>query len=247
MAPKELGFFTDRFDEGLSWYAEQFRAAAARQILGEATADYLARPSAMSRIAASLPNAKMIASLRNPVDRAWSHYLLLAERGREVRSFAAAIDEETRLIEQHGAAAKGAFYLYHSLYDAQLERAFELVGRDRIHVVIFERMAADPEQTYRTLCRYLGVDDQALPPNLGDRVNPYVTFRSLRMRELGARLPRPARRLVARLNTRQGVTPPQLDPALRSQLSEFFAPRIVRVESMLGSALPEWKVPPART
>jgi hypothetical protein len=96
MAPKELGFFTDRYDEGLDWYAAQYAAAAPHQLWGEATADYLARPSAMNRIVATLPEAKLIASLRNPVDRAWSHYLLLKERGRERRSFAAAIEEETR-------------------------------------------------------------------------------------------------------------------------------------------------------
>ena len=241
MAPTELGFFTDRYDDGVDWYAEQYATAAPHQICGEATADYLARPSAMNRIVATLPDAKLIASLRNPVDRAWSHYLLLKERGREQRPFATAIEEEKRLVEKDGSGAHGAFYLYHGLYDEHLERVYEMFGRDKVHVSIFERMASDPELTYGNVCRFLGVDDGVLPPNLGDKVNAYVTFRSLRMRQLSGRLPAPLRRIVARLNTKQGLAPPRLEPAHRRQLEDFFAPRIARVESLLDTKIPEWQ------
>ncbi len=69
MTPKELQFFTEHFSRGLDWYRRQFVTAGHRSVLGEATADYLARESAMQRIAHTLPTVKMIASLRNPVDR----------------------------------------------------------------------------------------------------------------------------------------------------------------------------------
>ena len=243
MAPKELGYFTDNFPSGPDWYRAQFASARPGQLLGDATADYLARGSAMKRIAETSPDVKLVASLRNPVERAWSHYLLLAERGREERSFATAITEEMRLIEQQGDKAHGAFYLYHGLYDSQLERAIQLLGRDQVHVVVFERMIADPSSTYRSLCSFLDIDPDFQPDNLGTKVNPYVTFRSLRLRRLSQRLPGPAQRPLARLNTRRQVAPPRLDQTQRDRLDSFFAPRVERVTALLEDTLPEWASP----
>lgn len=241
MVPKELKFFTERFDEGLDWYRSQFAQAGSARVFGEATADYLARRSAMARIAEVIPSVRMIASLRNPVDRAWSHYGLLTARGREGRTFEAAINDEISAIESDGPDADGIFYLYHSLYDVHLERAYRLFPEAQIHVSIFERMAADPADTYRDLCAFLGVDPSFVPEHLGVRVNAFVTFRSLRVRDLSRRLPSPVERLVARLNTRRTALPPVLDGAVRRRLEHYFAPRIARVEDLLGQRIPEWQ------
>ncbi len=241
MAPKELGYFTDHYASGPEWYSDQYSNARPDQLLGDATADYLARPSAMERIGETLPQVKLIASLRDPVERAWSHYLLLAARGREKRSFSTAIDDEIRLIEDEGDTAHGVFYLYHGLYDTQLERAIGLLGRDQIHVVVFERMVDDPESTYRSLCSFFDIDESFLPANLGTKVNPYVTFRSLFIRRLSQRLPGPVQRPIARLNTRQHAAPPQMAQSQRERLNSFFAPRIDRVAAILGDDLTEWR------
>jgi len=240
LVPKELQFFTARFGNGLEWYRAQFRPAGDHQILGEATADYFARRTAMDRIAAVLPEIRLIVSLRDPVGRAWSHYWLLRNRGRETRPFAAAVDDEMTAIALHGDNTSGAFYLYHSLYDTHLERAYRLLPREQVYVSIFERMVTDPATSYRSICTFLDIDPTFQPRNLGEPVNAYVTFRSLRARRLSQRLPVRAGRVVARLNTRRNVTSPRLEGALREQLDDFFAPRIRRLESMLGDGLPEW-------
>ncbi len=241
MAPKEIGFFTDHFDRGLDWYSRQFGDATPSQLLGDATADYLARHSAMTRIADTLPHVKLVISMRNPVDRAWSHYLLLKTRGRERRPYSVANDDELDLIARDGDRAHGAFYLYHGLYDSQLRRAVELLGRDQIHVSIFERMVTDPAATYRSLCAFLGIDAGNLPPNLGKKVNPYVTFRSLPLRRLSQRLPGPLGRGLARINTKRPDSPPRLDESQRERLDEFFAPRIADLSELLDDDLSEWR------
>lgn len=241
MAPKELGYFTDHFDRGPDWYDAQFATAAPQQVLGEATADYLARDSAMRRIAATLPDVKIVASLRDPVGRAWSHYLLLRERGRETRTFAAAIDAELETIDRRGPESPGVIYTLHGCYDIHLDRAFQLFTPDRVFVGIFERMKSDPARTYAETCRFLGIDTTFVPENLGERVNRYVTFRSIRVRNLAKRLPAPAGRVVARLNTRRSVSNPPMPDADRKRLSDFFAERIERVEELLGAAIPEWR------
>lgn len=241
MAPKELQFFTDHFSRGVDWYRAQFAAAGTALVLGEATADYLARQSAMSRVAATLPDAKLVASLRNPVDRAWSHYGLLRTRGREHRTFEVALDEEMAALQEHGFAASGVFYLSHGLYDVHLERALGLFDPTRLHVSIFERMAHDPATSYRALCAFLGVDTSFVPGNLGEPVNAFVTFRSVGLRRLTQRLPDLLARPLARVNTRRDVAPPQLEDGLRRRLEAFYEPHIARTRDILGDELPEWR------
>ena len=241
LTPKELQFFTEHYDKGIDWYRARFAAAGVARVLGEATADYMARRSAMTRIAETVPDAKLIATLRNPVDRAWSHYGLLVTRGREQRSFPAAIADELTRISRDGVEASGVFYLSHGLYDVHIERCLEFFPRSQLHVSIFERMKAQPTSVYKALCAYLGVNDTYIPSKLGEAVNPYVTFRSLRVRELTQRLPPQAGRVVARLNTRRNVAPPQLDPATRDTLIDFYAPHIRRVEELIGEPVAEWQ------
>ncbi len=239
MVPKELQFFTDHHDEGLDWYRTQFAAAGSATILGEATADYFAREIAMERIRESLPEARFVVVLREPVVRAWSHFCLLAERGIEHRSFPEALDFEEAEVEKHEDRTRGVFYLLNSLYDAHLERLFGWFEPAQIRVVIFERMIADPAATYADLCRFLGADPAHRPENLGTRVNPYVQFRSLTARRIGKRLPA-LERIVGRLNTRTTSGLPPLDPEIRDRLQRFFGPRVERVRALLGDELPEW-------
>lgn len=241
VAPKELQFFTERFGEGIDWYAAQFAAAPQETVLGEATADYLARNTAMMRIHEVLPDVRLVASLRNPSDRAFSHHGLLAARGKEKRSFAAAVGDELNAVARSGESASGIIYLSHSMYDVHLERVLRLFGREQLLVTVFERMIADPASTYAALCRFLGVDDSFVPRILGKPVNPYVGFRSLRVRTVAQRLPKPLATAVAKLNTKSGAVADPPDEATWRRLGEFFAPRIERVEELLERPLPEWR------
>lgn len=240
LAPKELGFFTEHFEQGLDWYREQF-AGRSEAVIGEATADYLARPSAMRRIVTTLPNAKLIASLRDPVIRAFSHHGLLSTRGVDKRSFAEAIDDELAAVAQHGPDAQGVFYLSHGLYDVHLSRWFDLVDRECLHLVVFDDLRAEPKLVYRDLCRHLGVTGTDVPDIVGEAVNPYVTFRSIPVRKLSKRMPKPVGRAIARLNTRQHAARPEMTAATKAKLIDFYGPRIERVETLTGFDLSRWK------
>lgn len=240
LAPKELGFFTEHFEQGLDWYREQF-AGRSEAVVGEATADYLARPSAMRRIVTTLPDVKLIASLRDPVARAFSHHGLLSTRGVDKRSFAEAIDDELAAVDQHGPDAQGVFYLSHGLYDVHLSRWFDLVDRERLHLVVFDDLRAEPELVYRGLCRHLGVTDTDVPDIVGEAVNPYVTFRSIPVRKLSQRMPKPVGRAIARLNTRQHAARPEMTAATKAKLIDFYGPRIATVETLTGFDLSRWK------
>jgi len=237
--PKEFQFFTKHWSRGLEWYADQFPRSAEGLTLGEATADYFARESAMTHISAAVPGVQLIASLRNPIERAWSHYGLLSERGQEPRSFSAAIDDEIALYSEAGATAEGLIYLGHSMYDHHLERCFGLFDRDQLHVIVFEDLKERPGPVYAELCRYLGIDDRFVPEKLGQPVNQYVTFRSLRVRKLTQSLPAGPARLLGRLNTRRDLAP-DIPRDVRDRLREFFLPHVERIEDLLDRPLDRW-------
>src|SRR3546814_7752310 len=76
MPGPEPHYFSTEFHRGPDWYEDFFAAAAADQVVGEKSADYLAHPEAARRIAQRLPEARLVVQLRNPIDRAYSDYCM---------------------------------------------------------------------------------------------------------------------------------------------------------------------------
>lgn len=141
-------------------------------------------PSAVERIAATLPGVRAIACLRDPVERAHSHYLHWREdKVRERRTFARAVEDELAAGAQAQVAdildADPPYfgYLARGLYLPQLERLAAAIGREQLHVVILDDLAADPRGTFRGVCRFLGVDEEFVPSNIGEKLNAYHEFR----------------------------------------------------------------------
>lgn len=245
MAPKELQYFTEHLDRGQEWYQAHFEDAARNQVIGEATADYLARPPAISAIAELLPGAKLIALLRNPIDRAWSHYWLLKERGRERRTFSEVIENELT-ISADPTRWKGEFsYLQHGAYNEHLEHLLALFPRAHLHVIISEELANDPQDQFRQACRFVGVDDTIIPGVVGTHVNAYLSIRSLGLRDLSKRIPKRFANAIARVNTRRGVDYPEMAQSHRALLRDFYHGRVVEVERILGSRIEAWHQGPS--
>jgi hypothetical protein len=133
---KELHYITDRFVRGRDWYAGQFPAQLGPgELTGESTPYALFHPLAPQRLRAVAPNVKLIVLLRNPVERAYSHYLLERSRGDESLSFAEALaadaarlaGEEDRLLADPtyvSVTHKHASYLARGDYAPQLKRWF---------------------------------------------------------------------------------------------------------------------------
>ncbi|CAN5787513.1 sulfotransferase [soil metagenome] len=220
--PKELRFFDREFDRGLGWYRERFAAVDGERAVGEASPSYLYRAEAVERMATTVPHARLIAILRDPVARAYSHYWMERMRGRERRSFAEAVDAELGpgAGVSRSAEATGVAYLDRGRYLSQLERVGEHYPRSSLLVLVFDDVVADPAESYRKVCRFLAVSDTFVPPLLGTAVNPSVAFRSLGLRRLAKQLPDPARRVVERVNTRSFRYPP-LDPGLRARATAY--------------------------
>ena len=239
-AKKEVHFFDFNFDRSLDWYARHFARAGGKTAVGEATPGYMYNERAIARMARLVPQARLIVVLRNPVDRAYSHYWLNRARGHEPLDFAAAIAvEPERLANPELALGRRGVYLEGSRYLKHLLRVCRYYPRSALHVVIFEDLRDEPRAVFAAVCRFLGVGESFLPPNLGRPINRFVAFRSLGLRNLGRRLPRPLRRVVDRLNVREASYPP-LDSALRRALQEQFAGENAALAAWLSRDLSVW-------
>lgn len=222
---KGLYYFDENYGRGKRWYRSHFptsatRALTARRlghpvVAGEATPYYLYHPLAPARAKALAPDALIVAVLRDPVERAFSHYKERRTNGTEPLSFAAAIDaeparlagEEERILADPtyvSFAHRHASYVDQGRYAPMLERWFAVYGRDRVVVAPSEEMYADPQPFVDGI-----VDRLGLPRRPLEHPEPYNA--------------EPDR---------------SFDPALRARLAGDLAPDIRAVEELLGRSLP---------
>lgn len=245
-AAKEVHFFDEGFDEGIDWYRAHFAgaAAAAATAVGEATPVYMYDAAAVARMAATVPDARLVAVLRDPVDRAYSHYWMNRRQGREDLSFSDAVAAEPERLAAPLAARPHFAYVDRGRYLVQLRRLVEHFSRDQLHVVLFDDFApATREATYAGVCRFLEVADDVRPAALGRAFNESVAFRSLPVRRLTHQVARAGLRrtskLIGRLNVRR-ISYPPLSPPERARVAALFAGENEALAAWLGRDLSFW-------
>jgi Sulfotransferase domain len=237
---KELHFFDIRYDLGVDWYRSHFADAGPDQLAGEATPVYMYDQLAPARMAELIPDARLVVSLRDPVDRAYSHYWMRHERKQdELPDFAAAVAAEPRRLAANESSKADMGYLARGRYLWQLERLAQLYPRDRIHVLLFEDLRDHPAREYTAVTRFLGVDDHHVPDILGAKINGFQKLRSPKLRTLTLRKHPLLRKVVARVNTVDAEYPP-IDPELRRRLVDELADERRALERWLDRDLSIW-------
>ncbi|MER7166917.1 sulfotransferase [Micromonospora sp. NPDC000207] len=216
---KELQFFTLHHERGERWYRAHFPPPAPRRQTFEASPYYLFHPSVPQRVARLLPQARFVALLRDPVERAYSHYLHTLSYGLEPLSFADAIAAEPqRLAEalRDGPdtpaahhALRNHSYLARGRYAEQLHRWYAHVPAERLHVIRSEDLYADPATVYGDVLRFLGLAAYA-PPQF------------------------------ARHTRRRDRTSGELTPDLRAHLTDHFATPNATLATLLSHPHPWW-------
>jgi hypothetical protein len=167
---KEISYFNTHFAKGRLWYKSFFPISIPNTesqdlITGEATASYICDPQAPERIASVLPNVKLIILLRNPVDRAYSHYHHTKRIGRENLDFENAIaSEELRLEQIENKDQKSGFnyheaynytYLSSGRYAEQLKNWFNLFDKQQLLILKSEDFFTHPEAIYQQVLDFL--------------------------------------------------------------------------------------------
>src|SRR5947209_11712139 len=132
------------FDPGWRW-----------RVAGEVTADYLYYPRALERIARYNPKMKLIVSLRNPVERAFSQWNMRREKGQEPLEFLDALkrDQETGIWR----GPRGNAYIARSLYSVQLEKIYNLFPRKQVLVLKYEELRRNPFDAIDRVFDFIGV------------------------------------------------------------------------------------------
>ena len=176
---KEVHYFDNHLARGSAWYRSRFATtremtavaarAGAHAQTGEATPFYMFHPLAPQRMRELIPEARLVMVLREPAERAYSHYQHERRKGVESLDFDAAIAAEAGRLErelaERGVAAfddsrshqRHASYCARGQYAGQLARVLEHYPRDRVLVLFSDDLFADPQRTYDQACEFLGL------------------------------------------------------------------------------------------
>jgi hypothetical protein len=181
LRPADVNYFTDDLFVGVrSWderplHPEAWDAAHGQDeyaalfadltggAVGHKGADLLFWDLAHARIMRIVPDVKLLVVLRDPVNRAGSHYLNEVSKGRETLPFGAALASEPDRAELSPYAHFHYSYGERGHYAASLERLFATVPREQVHVVIFEELVLDPAGGLNEVFAFLGIDPLPTP------------------------------------------------------------------------------------
>jgi hypothetical protein len=231
-------------------YRRKFDGVSDEKAIGESSPLYIYSPKAPGRIAHYIPDAKLIAVLRNPVERAYSCFLHLVRDGREpLDDFSQALREEEARIERN--YEPGWHYKEGGFYYAQLSRYFGLFDRQRIRVYLYEDWKADPTGVLGDIFEFLEVDKRFVP-DMSVRHNVSGVPRNKTLHALLTKsspikagikplIPTRFRKLVwTNLKNRNLREPPSLSPEVRGQLIETYREDVLKLQALIGRDLSRW-------
>lgn len=215
---KEVHFFDLNYDKGVDWYSTFFPQRVESQgnypgeyVTGEASPCYIFHPAVAQRARATVPHAKIIMLLRNPVNRAYSHYHHEVRLGYETLPFEEAIAQEPNRLrgEKEKMLADdtypGDYYMHYSYqargqYIEQIERWREYFPASQLLVLPSEAFYGDITGALRTVCEFLEIAP----------IQP------------------------VKLAQHKSFPYPKMDPGMRQYLRQYFAPYNHRLFDYLG-------------
>ena len=173
---KELHYFDLNFDKGKNWYLSHFQDND--NLTGEASPYYIFHPHVFRRIKNEFPDVKLIVLLRNPADRAISHYYHNINKKREPLSIQHAFYfEKARLEKEFNEMLEDEHYnsyIYQhysykkrGIFFEQLQNYFDLFNRKQLFTIQSEKLFNTPESVLVKIWRFLEVDENFIPDYLG--------------------------------------------------------------------------------
>lgn len=262
-AEKEIEYFQndDKFSKGREWYYKRyFDNAGSQEIKGEASTHYMMYESVPGRIQSYYPDIKLIACLRNPIDRAYSHYNMAVRRGVEKRSFKECVDDAIeRGHISDSEIDDNLEYVMFGEYGRILKHYLNWFKPEQVKVVFSEDLRNKPELVTRDLFRWLEVDADFVPPNVGKQYHQSGDQRFPGLNERARRLVKGLKKnkwanrhilwridfdaLFFWLETEFNVKSkkiPLMSPEVREKLARYYQPDVEMLEKITGQT-PPWK------
>ena len=240
---KEVNFFNRHFDEGMSWYADQFRPVTrATRLRADISPFYMMDPTVCDRIARTIRNPILMINLRSPYERVLSWYQKYRQEEHPIGWLASEPKVHAEALEI-------------GLTAAMLEQYADRFGRDRLILVDYADLKQDPVGLAERLQRRLGLEIET-PPSVTREVNASVRYRSAHLRRL-AHLGGPVVRKLSPelfyamkfgplhdlIFAKQRIVGPSAEQKISAigSLREAFEADIGRLEATLGRDLTAWR------
>jgi hypothetical protein len=258
---KESNFFSlnTEFEKGLRYYErERFTHCSSGQLVGEVDPNYLRSSVAPQNVKLALNAVKLIVLLRNPVDRAYSHYWDSVRTGYETLPFETAIELEDGRVGESHPAWNSFGYVRGSLYFRLIRNWLEYHELSRFHFILFEDLVKDTQRVLDGLAEFLGLPGGALRAEHFTKENPAMTgrFNALtplawparyRKLQIVYRIALPIRKLrrkiraaILRFNYKP-FRPPPMSKEMRRRLYAYFKEDIAKLEELTGLNLGQWQ------
>lgn len=231
-------------------YKSLFDGVTTEKAYGEASPIYIYHPTAPERIHHHIPDVKIIAILRNPTERAFSHYLHICRIGKEpITSFAEAIATEPQRLKDNWSELW--HYRRRGQYGEQLQRYFNLFDRNQIRVYLNEDLKTNSQAVFQDIFQFLGVDDQfeistaqrhntarKLPKNKA--IHSFLTQQNPLKSLVKPLLPARYRMQLRKQINQKNLAVPTLPQDMREQLVDWYREDILCLQGLIQRDLSAW-------
>jgi hypothetical protein len=248
---KEIDFFSFHYDHGHQWYERQFAGCASRPCIGEISPSYFCEPAVPERVFKYAPSAKILLSLRDPVQRALSNHR------HEIREGHFTGDD----LRFEAGLANNPMYIEQSRYATHLKRWLQYFPKEQILVVLMDEINQDPLRVASTVYGFLGIEDSYVPEGLTKRFNRSFANRFRGLTDIKDRVYRSTntrwlrwlwqlghalglKSLYRKINTMPShAAIPEPDAKTLIELRDELAPEIEELSVLIGRPLDMWLRP----
>ena len=223
-------------------YQALFSGVMGEKAVGEASVGYLTAPGAPERIHAVVPDAKIIAMLRNPIDRAFSSFLFHIRINRETNH------DFTQAVQADGWRRR--HYIEDGMYFKALQQYLSVFNRDHVFVCLYNDFVEDPLGLIRGIFDFLGVDRE-FTPDMSIRYNVSGIPKSRWLHRMIWVLSKPVKCLAGpfipagleksvRRVSGSNLHRPKIDPEARRYLLDAYEKDIANLQELIGRDLSQW-------
>ena len=220
-------------------YLDLFQNARENQLVGESSPSYLRDPKSAQLIYDVSPHSKIIIILRNPIERAFSHYLLFFNLGTIKNSFSDLINQINNLEDEYSKRIFEA-----GLYSNQVKKYLNIFGKNQVKILIFEEAFVDFEQTLNDLLRFLGVQRKVTIENKAHGAHSILKFSFLKplfkndsLRSAAKKIPSNWRRSIIKNLVKETPKSPLMENE-KKILINYYKVDIKNLEKILGRTIP---------
>ncbi len=245
--PQEIHFFAFEYDyqKNIKKYQNKFRSWQGEKIIFQTSPYYLYLPAVPERIANIIPDAKFIFILRNPIDRAYSHYWHSVKYAYETLSFEDAIELETQRIN-HNLKFKSRYsYLDRGKYFGQIQRFYHHFGSEKVLIILFEDLKEKVNHVIKQCATFLQVDVSLfLQSKISERHKNHSRLpKNCHIQKISSSLKETPLLLLSVLIDRFNLVStkyPPMKQETRMMLLQYFKQDIHQLQTLIKRDLSDW-------